>query len=47
MGLVLWSVLAFVLIGLFSDRFSWRQGALVASVAVMLASVQFLFGRYL
>jgi hypothetical protein len=46
-GLILWSVLAFILIGLFSDRFGWRQGALIVSISVTLASVQLLFARFL
>jgi MFS family permease len=44
---VLVSVLAFILIGLFSDRFSRRQSALAAVVSVTLASVQLLFARFL
>ena len=47
MGLVLWSLLAFILIGLFSDRINSRQSALIVSVSVLLASVQLLFPRFL
>ena len=47
MQLVLIAVGLFAVIGLSSQRFGWRQNALVAVVAVGLAALQFLFPRYL
>ena len=47
MGIVLLAVLGFVLIGLSSKRFDWRHSMLVGCVAVMLATIQFAFERFL
>jgi MFS-type transporter involved in bile tolerance (Atg22 family) len=47
MGLVLVAVLGFLVVGLSSDRFNWRQSVLVGGVAVMLATIQFAFARFL
>ena len=47
MLLVLGAVVLFVTIGVASRELSWRQTMLAASVAVMLAVVQFTFSRFL
>lgn len=47
MGLVLVAVLVFVITGLSSKRFDRRHSVVVGAVAVMLATIQFAFERYL
>lgn len=43
MALVLGTVALFILIGVGSRRFDWRQQSLIVIVAIALAAVQFRF----
>jgi hypothetical protein len=47
MPIVLGTVLLFIVIGLSSRRFDWRQQALIVVAAITLAVVQFRFPRFL
>jgi hypothetical protein len=47
MPLVLGAVLLFILVGLGSRRFDWRQTALIVIAATCLAAVQLQFPRFL
>ena len=47
MGLVLVAGLSVLVVGLVSERFDWRQSVMVGGIAVMLATIQFVFERFL
>ena len=47
MVLVLTTVVVFIVTGLASRRFDWRQQAFIVAVAAALAAVQFAFPRFL
>jgi F0F1-type ATP synthase assembly protein I len=46
-GLVLVAGLAFLVVGLTSERFDWRRSVMVGGIAVMLTTIQFVFERFL
>jgi hypothetical protein len=47
MPLVLATVLLFIVIGLSSRRFDWRQTVLIVVASIALAAVQFQLPRFL
>jgi hypothetical protein len=47
MPLVLTLVLFFIVVGLASTRFDWRQQSLIALAAIGIALVQYTFPRFL